>query len=488
MPYRTSIPTGSATLLGVAIAALSLPVLHARSQPVPILNPTLEIIADAPLPGDRLGTALSIDAGRLLVGATPTPLPPSFPQPRPGFAAIFDAQTGAQLLTLTPADSAPSDAFGSAVALQSNIAAVGAPAAFDQSSAELGQTGTAYLFSAVSGAQFFQLTPPNLAAGDAFGSSIAITDAHVSVGAPFRSTTQPVAGAVDLFSALNGQHTATLVAPPADAIPGALFGNALAVNATTIAIGAPGEPNPGAFDDPTAGPFAGAVYLFDLATHQLIARLTPPNTAAGDRFGAAVSLSSTTLAVGAPGRDAGADDSGAVYLYSLTSLTTPTTLALPGATGPAPTAAFGTTVALTEALLAVGAPGVDRGTLNTGAAFLFDATTAEPLRDLFRTDLDALDAFGTAVATDEDLIAASVPLADHSGVSEAGLIAMFRALARCGPADIASPRGLLDLGDIDAFVVAFLDGNTDADLAPPTGVIDLDDIDAFIQSFLAGCP
>ena len=56
------------------------------------------------------------------------------------------------------------------------------------------------------------------------------------------------------------------------------------------------------------------------------------------------------------------------------------------------------------------------------------------------------------------------------------------------PADLAPPAGVLDLADIDAFIAAFLAGDSIADIAAPPGVLDLADIDAFIASFLAGCP
>jgi hypothetical protein len=58
----------------------------------------------------------------------------------------------------------------------------------------------------------------------------------------------------------------------------------------------------------------------------------------------------------------------------------------------------------------------------------------------------------------------------------------------CNAADLAPPFGVLDLGDVDAFIPAFLASDGDADLAPPFGVVDLADIDAFILAFLGGCP
>ncbi|MEM7755697.1 MAG: GC-type dockerin domain-anchored protein [Planctomycetota bacterium] len=58
----------------------------------------------------------------------------------------------------------------------------------------------------------------------------------------------------------------------------------------------------------------------------------------------------------------------------------------------------------------------------------------------------------------------------------------------CNVADVALPFDVLDLGDVDAFIAAFLAGDALADIAPPAGVIDLDDVDAFIAAFLGGCP
>jgi len=61
-------------------------------------------------------------------------------------------------------------------------------------------------------------------------------------------------------------------------------------------------------------------------------------------------------------------------------------------------------------------------------------------------------------------------------------------LSPCSPADLAAPFGVLDLDDIDAFIVAFGTSDAAADIAEPFGVLDLDDIDTFILAFLGGCP
>ncbi|MBZ0172314.1 MAG: hypothetical protein K8E66_08045 [Phycisphaerales bacterium] len=58
----------------------------------------------------------------------------------------------------------------------------------------------------------------------------------------------------------------------------------------------------------------------------------------------------------------------------------------------------------------------------------------------------------------------------------------------CNPADLAPPFGVLDLADLQAFVIAFIGMDPAADLAPPAGVFDLADLSAYVSEFLAGCP
>jgi hypothetical protein len=54
-------------------------------------------------------------------------------------------------------------------------------------------------------------------------------------------------------------------------------------------------------------------------------------------------------------------------------------------------------------------------------------------------------------------------------------------------ADLAPPFGVLDLGDINAFVGGFIAQDPIADL-DMNGVFDLSDINTFVAAFTAGCP
>lgn len=57
----------------------------------------------------------------------------------------------------------------------------------------------------------------------------------------------------------------------------------------------------------------------------------------------------------------------------------------------------------------------------------------------------------------------------------------------CNDADLAEPYGILDLGDINAFVSGFLAQDPIADINGD-GIFDLSDINLFVSAFVAGCP
>ena len=57
----------------------------------------------------------------------------------------------------------------------------------------------------------------------------------------------------------------------------------------------------------------------------------------------------------------------------------------------------------------------------------------------------------------------------------------------CNAADLAEPFGVLDLADINAFVVAFTTQDPSGDI-DQNGIFDLADITGFVGAFTGGCP
>lgn len=300
------------------------------------------------------------------------------------------------------------DAFGTGLALAGDVLAAGAPAEDSADPADPGNNGLAnsgavYVFrrSAEGWQQEAYLKASNRGAGDAFGSSVALAGDVLVAGATSEDSAFAEdpgdngalgSGAAYVFrhSGATWQEEAYLKAGNAGANDA--FGSSVAVHGDLAVIGAPGESSndPGRGDDNNA-PGSGAAYVFQNAgTWSQIAYLKASFPSPNDAFGAAVALAPGALAVGAPGRDRNRQtnginlniaDAGAAYLY-LTDSGAWTIEALLG-----PLQFFdvndgaGTSVALTEGVLAVGAPFEDSGmkvspadnaAVDSGAVYLFE--------------------------------------------------------------------------------------------------------------------
>ncbi len=70
-----------------------------------------------------------------------------------------------------------------------------------------------------------------------------------------------------------------------------------------------------------------------------------------------------------------------------------------------------------------------------------------------------------------------------------GMLSIDAAVAWAGPcyADLTE-NGVLDLADLQLFILGFTSGDEDSDYVEPRGVWDLADLQFFIQEFIGGCP
>jgi hypothetical protein len=171
--------------------------------------------------------------------------------------------------------------------------------------------GAVYLIS-TSGVLLTAFTNPTPAVGDCFSWSVAAAGAdQVLIGADGDDTGAKDAGAAYLFSA-NGVLITTFTNPtPAH---GERFGYCMtAVGSSGVLIATPCD---------TIGAFhAGAAFLFS-TNGALLATITKPTPAAYDNFGTSVAaVGSELVLIGASGYDAGVEDVGAAYLFSLEPLT-----------------------------------------------------------------------------------------------------------------------------------------------------------------------
>ena len=240
---------------------------------------------------------------------------------------------------------------------------------------------------------------PTATGGGFFGEAVAVVGDSFIVGA--RGECAPICGgAVHLFDS-NGNPARTIVTPSLFASFGASVGG----------VGA--DPLVGAIMDRTAGPNAGAAYLFDDATGDLLQTFLNPNPAPDpsgglDFFGQAVEGFGDDILVSAPGEHLGAQDAGVVYLFDGATGALLQTFQKPN---PAAFDQFGVAVATVGNNIAV------------GAAYLFDGMTAELTATLLNPERSVTDSFAWQVAAigDNLLVSSLFQSSNPAEISEDGV-------------------------------------------------------------------
>ena len=269
---------------------------------------------------DELGWSVAVDGDTLVIGALGDE-----PQ-NTGAAYVFtrDSEGWVQVGKLTAANRATDfgkDAgFGHAVAVHSDTIVVGAYE--EDLTATTTDAGAAYVFTkpATGWADMTQtarLTASDTVANDEFGSSVAVHEDTIVVGAP--EQTNPANGAAYIFTKpANGWADGTETAKLAGQSDGDRFGRSVALHGDTVVVGA----HEVGLDD------QGEAYVFtksaatgvwddwnDKKANDATARLTASDRASGDRFGRAVAMDGDTIVVGAPFADDDGDSSGSAYVF-----------------------------------------------------------------------------------------------------------------------------------------------------------------------------
>lgn len=181
---------------------------------------------------------------------------------------------------------------------------------------------------------------------------------------------------------------------------------------------------------PIATPAAAQV----IATIAPETRLSANDAAAFDWFGSAVALSDDMLAVGAPFDDDPIVGlaTGSVYIYSRAGAVWSLELKLTAGDARAGDQ-FGASVALISDTLVVGAPYVDtRAAIDAGAAYVFERSGGiwSQLPRLAAADGQNNDRFGSAVALAPGTIAVGARQADAGPIADAGAVYVFERDAR----------------------------------------------------------
>ncbi|MHC5005609.1 MAG: FG-GAP repeat protein, partial [Planctomycetota bacterium] len=312
-----------------------------------------KLLADDAEPFDFFGVSVSLFADRALIGA----FQDDDRGMEAGAAYVFelDAADGpgwSQVAKLLASDGNAGDVFGNGVALDGDVAVVGAPFRDDNGV----ESGAAYVFR-FDGSDWNEeakLLAGDGQAGDTFGSAVAVNGDVIAIGACRDDDNGIDSGSayVFRFDGTDWSQAEKLTASDGDA--GRQFGRSVSVAGNTVAVGeefaadrsvyvfeldgavdaeeqmltietgvgfavsiAGDTLAAGAYLDNEAAAGAGAAYAFGRAdsTWGQDQKLIASDAEAADRFGFAVSTDGAGVAVGADLDDDNGMDAGAVYVY-----------------------------------------------------------------------------------------------------------------------------------------------------------------------------
>ncbi len=174
--------------------------------------------------------------------------------------------------------------------------------------------------------------------------------------------------------------------------------------------------------DDTGAVDSGAVYIFDITTGGLVHTLNNPTASANDFFGFSVSIDGNFAIVGALGDDDGGTfNAGAAYIYDVTTGALLHTL-----NNPTPEIGdfYGRGVAITGNYAIVGAYQDNTGATDAGSIYIYDVTTGALLHTLNNPTPVVNDRFGYTVAIEGNYAIVGAHL-DDSGAIDSGVAYIY---------------------------------------------------------------
>jgi hypothetical protein len=275
------------------------------------------------------------------------------------------------------------------------------------------------------------LLPPAGVSGY-FGTSVASNSTYRAVGTPYAAVEE---GEVDIYDSGTGARVRSIVTPaPTSA---SLFGTSVALSDSLLAVGAPN------YYDTFVPVFTGRAYIYNPATGALLYTLSSPNPSSTGQFGMSVAMSGDLLVVGAPGNKIGTGSfsSGAVYVYRASTGALLRTIPNPM---PVTSDDFGEAVAIDGNTIVVGSPFYDRLSSTTGGrAFVFNASTGGLISTLFNPTPAYADQFGSSVAVSGGVVVVGAEADDSQG-SNVGSAYVFDATTGVLRATLNQPASLAE--------------------------------------------
>ncbi len=263
------------------------------------------LLAPTDLPSEaNFGHSLDLSAERLIVGA---PFIDGTVNAQ-GAAYIFAEADGVWNLesTLMPFVEGVNFA-GASVAIDGNIALVGAP----RDNSDGVSAGSVFVYINDSKGNWTlvnRITPDEPEAYAYFGNEVAIEGSTIIVGAEYANNGGANVGAVHIFEYTDGLIQQVQTLAPNDGWSWSHFGASIDIDGDAIVIGAYGSPQS-----------TGCAYVFKLnseGTFEQTHQFAPSDGSFGDRFGQSVGVSGSKVLIGSPFT---MKEQGAGYVYGISS-------------------------------------------------------------------------------------------------------------------------------------------------------------------------
>lgn len=316
------------------------------------------------------------------------------------FAALVlaAAPTQAQCILggLYDEDAVDTTLFGSAVEIDSGVLVVGAM--LDTTATEWG-SGRVHVYRESEGewTRSQILDAPDGDLTDMLGVAVDIEGGSIIAGAWWDEEDGIRSGSAYIFEdSGEGDFTFAGKLRASDGMPEATFGRTVAISGSFAVVGAPLHMS--------AGSVSGAAYLYERDSGGVwsqTAKILPDDLAAGDRFGLALDMDGTTVAIGSSWSDGGR---GTVYIFEVGTAGSVTQVARIQPSSLEPGDQFGFDVALDGTNLLVGAYLDDEEALDGGSLWYYENSSGSwalaqgPIVDDALGGADAQ--LGTSVALD----------------------------------------------------------------------------------------
>ena len=408
----------SVAILCAFLALVALPTLADEQQ---------KIVPSDGSGDDWFGSAVAVWNDQALVAA---PLDDYLTHTDAGtvYSFHFDGTSWVQGERLRSSDTASGDEFGTALAIDGNVAIIGSP--YDD---DLGQeSGAAYIFrfDGTVWAEEMKLTAGDGNAGDIFGSAVSIDGDVAVVGSRLHDAIGFDSGSAYVYRYNGSSWLQEAKLTPSDNASFDYAAASVAVDGDVIALGA--------FGDDDLGSYSGSVYVYRYNGSQWIedAKLTASDGNNDDWLGAAVALQPGLLVAGASRDELAGTGAGAAYVYRHdgTSWNEEQILRV---TGASPHDACGASLGLGPDVVVLGVRGSDQDATDSGAAHVFRYDGRRWIEEdiLTASDAEGGDNLGSAVAVHGSSILAGSPYDDDRGASSGGAYAYTTLPCRAGNVD-----------------------------------------------------